>query len=153
MSEQYDSRPDTQAHIRRVIYLNYCFCGFLAKQVCEHDRSKLRDPEKAIFDEFTPKLKHSTYGSDEYKQFLADMQMGLKHHYAENRHHPEHFENGIRDMTLIDIVEMLLDWKAASERHGDGDLFRSIELNQGRFGYSDDLKMILANTARILKEL
>lgn len=49
-------------------------------------------------------------------------------------------------MTLIDLLEMLCDWKASSERHTDGDIYRSIEINQSRFGYSDELKTILKNT-------
>jgi hypothetical protein len=70
----------------------------------------------------------------------------LKHHYAANSHHPEHYENGIAGMSLLDLIEMVCDWKAATERHADGDLLRSIEQNQDRFGYSDELKSILLAT-------
>ena len=76
------------------------------------------------------------------------MKPALEHHYKENRHHPEHFENGIKGMTLIDLVEMISDWKAASERHNNGDIIKSIEINQKRFGYSDDIKQILLNTVQ-----
>ena len=72
----------------------------------------------------------------------------LKHHYAANSHHPEHYENGIDGMTLIDVLEMLCDWKAATERHADGDIMRSLEVNRERFGISDQLANILANTVR-----
>lgn len=113
-----------------------------------HDHSKLKEPEKDIFDEFTPKLKDCTYGSDEYKGYLESMKIALDHHYAENRHHPEHFENGIQDMNIVDICEMIADWKAASLRHADGDIMKSIEINQKRFGYSDELKSILINTVK-----
>lgn len=37
--------------------------------------------------------------------------------------------------------------KAATLRHNNGDLRKSIEMNQRRFGYSDELKQILLNTA------
>src|SRR5687767_11067759 len=122
MTDEYDSRPDTRAHIHRVDQLLAQICVELANRGREHDASKLVDPELSTFNEYTPKLKHSTYGSDEYKGFLAGMGKGLSHHYAHNRHHPEHFESGIDDMTLVDIVEMLADWKAATERHEDGSL-------------------------------
>ena len=82
----------------------------------------------------------------EYKSFLAGLKPALDIHYKNNRHHPEHFANGIKDMTLLDLLEMLCDWKASSERHADGDIYRSIEINQSRFGYSDELKTILKNT-------
>lgn len=55
-------------------------------------------------------------------------------------------------MNLIDLLEMICDWKASSERHADGNIFNSIEVNQKRFGYSDDLKKILKNTADFLIE-
>ncbi|HLM20949.1 MAG TPA: DUF5662 family protein [Propionibacteriaceae bacterium] len=100
----------------------------LLDQSTRHDRSKTESPEVEVFDEFTPKLKTSTYGSDEYKAFLAAMGDGLKHHYEANRHHPEHFDNGVNDMTLVDLVEMLADWKAATERHDDRDLAGTVWL-------------------------
>lgn len=144
----YDSRPDTLAHISQV-QLNLADCIILlSRRQQEHDRSKLEEPEKSVFDEMTPKLKGSTYGSEEYKGFLAVMKTALDHHYAHNSHHPEHYPDGIRGMCLLDIIEMLADWKAATMRHADGDLAKSIEINQKRFGYSDELKTILSNTAR-----
>jgi hypothetical protein len=113
-----------------------------------HDQTKLESPEKEIFDEYTPKLKNTTYGSEEYSKYLKEMKIALDHHYKNNRHHPEHFNNGIRDMNLIDIIEMFCDWLSATERHDDGDIFKSIEYNQNRFGYSSDLKDIFDNTAK-----
>ena len=139
----YDSRPDTCAHIQTVQDLVFEVVQNLVQRAQVHDRSKLASPEVEIFDEFTPKLKDSTYGSDEYKGFLAAMKPALDHHYAQNTHHPEHFPNGINGMSLLDITEMLCDWKAATMRHADGDLRKSIEINQKRFGYSDELKQIL----------
>lgn len=115
-----------------------------------HDASKLVDPELATFNEYTPKLKTSTYGSDEYKRFLKGMAEGLQHHYASNRHHPEHFAAGIDGMTLIDIMEMLADWKAATERHDDGDMERSLTIQKERFGISDQLAAVLHNTVDAL---
>lgn len=55
-------------------------------------------------------------------------------------------DKGLRGMTLLDLVEMLCDWKAATMRHADGDIRRSIEINQGRFGYSDELMQVFLNT-------
>jgi hypothetical protein len=57
----------------------------------------------------------------------------------------------IKVESLLDILEMLCDWKAAALRHNDGDIRRSIEINQERFGYSDDLKQILLNTLPVLE--
>ena len=149
-SAAYDSQIDTLKHIGRVKDLMDDAAENLTKRAWHHDLSKLEEPEKSIFDEFTPKLRDSTYGSEEYKGFLAAMGEGLRHHYAHNSHHPEHYEDGIRAMSLLDLIEMLCDWKAATERHADGDLLRSIEQNQERFGYSDELKSILLATVKEL---
>ena len=142
-----DSRPATIAHIAEVQNRLECVIKNLHRRQTEHDLSKLADPEKSTFDEFTPKLKASTYGGEEYKSFLAAMKPALDHHYAHNSHHPEHFVDGIAGMSLLDIIEMLADWKAATMRHADGDLGKSIEINQKRFGYTDELKALLRNTA------
>ena len=154
MSEtNYDSRPDTLDHIYNVSKTLEFFYSLLARRGIWHDDSKLRSPEKEIFDIYTPKLKGTTYGSDEYKQYLKEMQVALDHHYKVNRHHPEHFgEKGIKGMNLVDLVEMFCDWYAATKRHADGDIRKSIKFNQGRFGYSEDLEQILQNTVELLEE-
>lgn len=147
----YDSTADTQAHIETVQDLLEEMIGDLRYRSALHDRSKLEDPEKSMFDEFTPRLRELTYGSDEYKQALREMGPALAHHYAENTHHPEHYENGVSGMSLLDLIEMLADWKAAGKRHADGgDIRRSIDVNQKRFGYTDELREILENTVREL---
>lgn len=170
-----DSRIDTFQHIRTV----QRFLGVVIRDLMDrqeaHDASKLESPEREVFDEYTPKLAGSTYGSDEYKSYLAGMKPALDHHYAANSHHPEHYVGticnqcgnrddepcscggtrssvaGIRGMSLLDVLEMLCDWKAATLRHNDGDIRRSIEINQKRFGYSDELKQILLNTLPIIE--
>jgi hypothetical protein len=115
-----------------------------------HDASKLNSPELEIFMEYTPKLKNSTYGSPEYNQFLKEMKVALDHHYANNRHHPEWHKKGIMGMNLIDLIEMICDWKAASERHANGDIIDSIKKNQIRFNLSEELTQILINTVGVL---
>ena len=144
----YDSTADTKAHIMVVQDLMEEMIGDLRYRSALHDSSKLEDPEKAMFDRVTPLLRESTYGSPEYKAILAEMGEGLAHHYAAASHHPEHFERGVRGMSLLDLVEMFADWAAAGKRHADGgDIRRSIEINQERFGYTDELADILRNTA------
>jgi hypothetical protein len=148
--DHYDSRPDTLLHILEVRRRLNLVIKDLERRWREHDLSKLSDPEKAVFDEFTPKLKNSTYGSEQYQEYLVQMRTALDHHYAHNSHHPEFYSNGIDGMSLLDLIELVCDWKAATLRHADGDLRKSIEYNQKRFGYTDQLKAILINTATAL---
>lgn len=150
--KKHDCTKDTRKHIKRVgFYIKRCIKE-LHKKAAFHDFDKIRDPtEKSLFDEFTPKLKDCTFGSDEYKAYLESLKPALDIHYKNNRHHPEHFKKGISGMNLIDLLEMLCDWKAYSEWHADVDILKYIEINQERFGYSDELKSILTNTAWFLK--
>ena len=147
----YDSKKDTLDHISKVSKFMKILMVELIERAKGHDASKLEEPEKAIFDEVTSKLNKLTYGSDEYKASLKDMKVALDHHYSENRHHPEHFDEGMRDMNLVDLCEMMADWKAASERHADGDILKSLDINQKRFQYSDELKQIFINTVKLFE--
>lgn len=143
---------ETIKHIEKVRKYIRIFTDALTNRGVKHDASKLESPELEVFTEVTPRLASLTYGSEEYDASLKEIQVALSHHYASNRHHPEHFTKGIEDMTLIDIMEMLCDWKAASLRQHDGNLLKSIEINANRFGYDDQLKKIFINTAKLIDE-
>ena len=144
----YDSAQATMEHKLRVAHFINKIIFELLIRTEDHDSSKLRSPEKEIFDEYTPKLKGSTYGSEEYKVFLKEMNVALEHHYAMNMHHPEHYKESIEGMDLIDLIEMLCDWKAATERHANGSIDKSILINKDRFGISDQLVKIFQNTVK-----
>jgi len=140
-------KQDTQNHISRVGELMEHICGLAQNRVKSHDASKLESPEFEEFVARTAALKGLTYGSEGYKEQLALMAPTLKHHYMSNRHHPEHFENGVDGMNLLDLLEMFCDWLAAVERHNDGDIFKSIEYNTKRFNLSEQMASVLKNTA------
>lgn len=146
----YDSSKDTLTHIKRVAELLLKCSTELLKRANEHDNSKLQTPEKELFDKYSPLLAGLQYGSDEYKQALLDLKPALDHHYKNNSHHPEHYQNGVNDMNLFDVIEMLVDWKAATERHLTGNIHKSIEINQKRFEISEQLNKILSNTIKYL---
>jgi hypothetical protein len=150
MENNYDSTADTLKHIKRVQEYLIDSASILLRRAVVHDASKLEEPEKSIFDVATPKLAGIKFGTPEYTQSLEDIKPALEHHYAVNSHHPQHYKNGINGMDLFDIVEMLVDWKASSERTKDGDIMRSIELNAERFGMSEQLVEIFKNTALML---
>jgi hypothetical protein len=145
----YDSTIDTTLHINRVRFLLGQCAIILLERGAKHDSSKLEEPEKAIFDAVGNRLAVITYEGEEYKHSLADLKKALDHHYAHNPHHPEHHPNGVDGMSLFDLTEMLMDWKAASERHPGGmNISRSIEISSERFSVGEQLKKILMNTAK-----
>jgi len=135
-------------HISRVEHMILLFMQEMFNRAMQHDKSKLDiATEFPFFAKYAPLLKTCEYGSEQYKKYLKELTPAIEKHYRSNRHHPEHFKNGIAGMNLIDLVEMFCDWLAATEQHENGDIFKSIEINQKRFGYSDELKSILKNTA------
>lgn len=145
-----ESELETWKHIQQVrVFLDQVVIRLLVRGH-EHDISKLEVPEVEYFNKFTPKLRSMVYGSEEYKRCLREMEPALEHHYANNRHHPEHFPDGVNGMHLIDVIEMLCDWRAASLRTAEGDILKSLEYNRERFGLSDQLYQILRNTAQHL---
>lgn len=147
-----ECQVETIKHIEKVREVVRVFISKLVTRAIDHDRLKLESPEVEIFAEYTPKLADTTYGSEEYMQFLEEMKPALQHHYANYRHHPEHFEKGINDMNLVDLVEMFCDWKASSMRHNDGNLLKSIDINASRFNMTSQLKQIFINTAKMYDE-
>lgn len=142
----YDSTQDTLDHIHKVQEALSMIRGQLWGRASLHDQSKLQEPEKSLFDKYTPLLKETTYGSEEYKQYLQEMGAALQHHYEINSHHPEHFENGISGMDLLDLVECFCDWYAASQRHADGSLEKSLPINAKRFAIDPQIVSIFENT-------
>ncbi len=66
-------------------------------------------------------------------------------------HEREHHKpGGLHAMSLIQLIEMLCDWIAATRRHDDGDIRRSIEINAERFGYGAEIERLLLNTLEAL---
>lgn len=161
-----DVMRETLKHVRRVGNLMLDVVERMQRRAMSHDDSKFSEVEFPSFAEETPKLREMTYGSDEYKEALKRLGPALESHYYHNRHHPEYWAmddigsrvyedqvksgQAIESMNLIDLIEMLADWKAATERHEDGDLRKSIEHNAQRFGYSDHTKHLLLSTAEYL---
>lgn len=139
---------ETHKHVREVQKNLNIFIKELVVRGEKHDDSKFEEPELSIFAENTEKLGHTKYGSDEYKTLLEEIKPAITHHYAKNRHHPEHWANGINDMTLIDLLEMLSDWKAATKRNKDGNIRTSIEINAKRYNIDSQLRQVLENTVR-----
>jgi hypothetical protein len=162
-----DMMRETVKHVRRVGNLMLDVIERLSRRAMQHDDSKFSEVEFPAFAAETPGLKELTYGSDEYKAAIKRLGPALDHHQFCNSHHPEYYawdsigqppdfdecvKNGTAfgKMDLLDLIEMLADWKAATERHADGDLRRSIQQNAARFGYGDGTVQLLMQTAERL---
>lgn len=166
MSNTYDSRIDTLLHIQTVRRFLARAANSLSARSAEHDHSKLVGIEREGYDRMGASLRDTTYGSDEYFAAFEREKAAILHHYQNGSHHPEHYAmevdgtlddvtvrhgNAIAQMTLLDLVEMLADWKAASLRHADGSFDDSLPFNKKRFGIGDQLFHVLENTATELQ--
>lgn len=126
----------------------------LIKRGETHDNTKFTEDEFPDVVAAIDELKQFPYGSPEYEEVRKKWWHGFEKHYKKNRHHPEFFENGILDMDLVDIIELLVDWKAASMRTGNGgDFEKSIQIGAARYNIHPDLVKIFMNTARNYKML
>lgn len=152
MTTPYDSKEETWKHINKVRSRLDEILGNLEERQRVHDASKLQSPEKEAFDSLGPPevMAALTYGSEEYKANLRKIKPAIQHHYEVNDHHPEHYPNGIEGMSLLALLEMLADWKAAGERHSTGSMTDSLIKNKDRFKIGDQLQSILLNTAKEL---
>lgn len=86
------------------------------------------------------------YGSAEYTDKMKRWKKVFDHHYKHNSHHPEHFEEGINGMTLIDIIEMLCDWVGYKSVMSITEAINTVDQQMDRYGFSQDLRDIIKNT-------
>lgn len=133
---------DTTKHIENVIRYMRSIINQLADRADSHDESMLIEPEASEFNKIG--------GVNSLFHFNSTMSKNiLDHHYKNNTHHIEHYDNGIPDMDLLDVIEMLCDWKDLSKRH-DVDLIDYIKRNKEVYSYTDEICSILCNTAILL---
>jgi len=146
-TEVLNCEVETRKHVDNVRRILHDVAFELIRRGEAHDASKFEEAEMELYARTISQLKSLSYGSEEYTEALKALGPALQHHYANNRHHPEHFANGINDMTLIDLLEMFVDWKAACLKHNDGNLRQSLKINTQRFHIDSQLAQILENTA------
>ena len=139
---------DTVIHVNEVRSTLENLARILNYRGRYHDLSKFRDKEWSIFSKVLDNKKSAEYGTPEYEEIKRELAPALEHHYKENRHHPEHFANGVTDMDLIDLLEMLADWKSATNRHQKDSMLKNIDFNCKRYHIEGQLKSILENTIK-----
>jgi len=137
---------ETYKHVKNVSKNINIFIKELISRAENHDNSKFEEPELSVYAQFTSELGKTKYGSEEYKKLLEKAKPAIDHHYANNTHHPENWKNGVNDMDLVDILEMVADWKAATMRMQNGNIKKSIEINAERFNINPQLRQIIENT-------
>ena len=116
-----------------------------------HDNSKFEPEEYDLYEEVFPELQKHAFGSEQMKLAYVRLGPALQHHLHVNRHHPEYHERGINGMNLLDVLEMVCDWMAASRRSQTG-IAKGLEINKERYGIDGQLFAIIKNTVAFLQE-
>lgn len=145
-----DSTNDTLEHIKKVgVNLSLMIAG-LAMRASRHDHSKLQAEEKPVYDRVRPLLDAAEYGSEDYHAATDQLGPAFEHHTKVNPHHPEHYDNGVDGMNLLDVVEMLCDWHGAAQRRPGGHVREGLEYNIQKYGIDPQLAQILRNTVELV---
>jgi len=135
LSEEAKTITTILRHNRLVAsYLINLACA-MEKRAIVHDASKLSVDEFTGFVQINRIAREHEYGSQEYKDSIKKTD-AVALHYSRNPHHPEHYKSGVDDMSLVDLIEMVADWKAASETYGQTSLEEALEIQAKRFGLS-----------------
>ena len=142
-----DYIKDTDEHIGFVRHWVAKFNSMLKANADIHDDSKYEEPELSIYARVRPLMNATEYGSTEYRIAGRKLGSAWKHHKQNNPHHPDHWENGVNDMNLVLIIEMLCDWKSASQRNPNQDFRSSLEYNIDRYKIGEQLGLMLIKTA------
>ena len=143
--EQIDTEEYIKGHISRVRKHMNTFVQLLLKRAINHDKSKLEEPELSWWKEMDKEPRYP-YGSEEYKQKIKRWDKVFKHHYKYNRHHPEHYEYGISEMTLVDIVEMMCDWLGYKDTIAISEALKVCDEQMKRYDIPDGIRQIIFNT-------
>lgn len=143
--EQIETEEYIKGHISRVRRHIDTFIQLLIRRAENHDKSKLEEPELSWWKEMDKEPRYS-YGSEEYKQKIKRWNKVFKHHYQYNHHHPEHYEYGVSEMTLIDIVEMMCDWLGYKDTTTVTEALKVCDDQMARYNISEELRQIIFNT-------
>lgn len=142
----YEHQQKVAAVIRQVIQE-------LIARALTHDASKfttqeLKDNLVTLPDKWGLLAEGHGYHSPEQEQHRARFTAEIARHRKAHRHHPEYHADGVNDMDLIDLIEMICDWYVSAP-----DIDQSIRKNSEDYEIDPHISRILENTASKLKKI
>jgi len=105
----------------------------LNERAIVHDASKMLDDEFAGFSRINAAARLQKFGSPEYAEGMRRERSTIDLHFSRNSHHPERMGMGLlgsevvehdvgrgpKEMTFLDVIEMVCDWWGARLGYGD----------------------------------
>ena len=150
MDTTFEVLTDTIMHVREVQDNLKDITNDIDKRGIVHDMSKFQEPEFSVFCETRPEFVNVNYGTPEYKAVCEKAKVAVDHHYENNRHHVAFHKDGIKDMNLLDVLEMLADWKAANKRSSDLSFEDSLPKCFENYKIDETLQNLIINTLKYL---
>lgn len=135
-------------HKEEVVVAMAKFAAEISYRAGVHDNSKFSADEFDINSEHVQHFNKYDFDTAEEKNLRELVGPAIIAHRKRNRHHPEHFENGIDGMNLIDLLEMLCDWQSASKRAKGDSLRKGLPILKEKYNISPQLLKIIENTLK-----
>ena len=146
LSQEIQTLVTILRHQKFVAHFLVKFAHALENRAIAHDQSKLSLEEFGGFVNVQRIAREQPYNSPDYKAVISSQTVQL--HFKRNSHHQEFYASGIADMSLFDIIEMVIDWKAASLTYGQTSLKDSLKVQIERFSLRSEhlylIQLILA---------
>lgn len=136
MNEETKTLATILRHQKTVSYILRELARELERRADLHDSSKLSLDELEGFIEVNRIARKYPFSSKEYNESLKDNQ-AIALHFANNSHHPEYYKNGVSDMSFVDFLEMICDWKAANLTYGTTEWQDVLITQKARFNLGD----------------
>ncbi len=113
-----------------------------------HDLSKLAPDELGGMIEIDAIAGRYGLNSPEYMAALSGEAIQL--HQSRHSHHPEYHPNGIEDMDIFDLIEMVCDWKAANQLRGHPEWGKSVDMMAERLSLSPEYVLLINLIAKAI---
>lgn len=146
MKETLEHIMDTLAHKKYVLeacssLIKYLYNNdrendaiALARRCSFHDNSKFLDEEMYSFTTLPPEKETM---KNPKKPITKEIENVISIHWKNNPHHPEYY-NSYKDMSEIDVMEMVCDWYARSLQYQTNFLEFVETRQQTRFQFDED---------------
>ena len=136
-------------HIMTVQALLRRFARQLLNRADNHDLSKLAPDELGGMIEIDSIADKFRLNSPEYMAALSGT--AIKLHRSRYSHHPEYHLNGVEDMNIFDLVEMVCDWKVANQLRGHPEWKKSVGMMAERLSLSSEYVLLVNLIAKALE--
>lgn len=126
-------------HKSYVMFFLFKIMWALFKRGLKHDLSKFSREEFEYVYILSTKGVGVKFGSKEYYDLVDCVLPAKEAHARRNQHHAEYYGNCIDKMSVLDKIEMMADWLAASRRSGSK-IMNSLEINTAKYKISKDTR-------------